>query len=276
MDMESAFGFFGMTTLEGRLYVALLQQGALNGSELARLQNLTRASVYTTLQKLTDKGIVRVIPGQPQRFEAVPHRALTKTFAKKAEQNLNYISETLDALPEPTSRLHVLNFSDIHRFEADLIERIDAARSEIYLSACRNLDFLEAPLRAAARRKVRIILFTFAVPEQPNTKEHKTKSQRVCGIDVFKGLEVYTRPALPAGHLKSARMMCVTDLQYAHSGGFMPDGAFLGVASAHLLFVKIIAEHIHHDIYFSKIEKKAGRNPIDPTILIHSLHEKKP
>jgi sugar-specific transcriptional regulator TrmB len=271
MDLESAFEFFGMTPLEGRLYVALLQQGALNGSELARLQNLTRASVYTTLQKLTDKGVVRIIPGQPQRFEAIPHRALTKNFAKKAQENLSFISETLDELPEPSGRYHVLNFTDIRQFESDVIEKIESAEKEIYLSACRDLGFLDHALRTAVRRKVRVILFTFSAQEQSSAKE-----SIVCGLKVFKGLETFVRHSLPESHVTSARMMCVTDMAYAHSGGFMGDGSFLGIGSAHSLFVKIISEHIHHDIYLSKIEEKIGRNPVDSSILIRSLHEKNP
>jgi sugar-specific transcriptional regulator TrmB len=264
MDIESAFSFFGVTPLEAKLYVALLQRGALNGSELARLQNLTRASVYASLQNLTEKGVVRIIPGNPQKFEAIPYKALTKRFAQKSDESLEVITKTLAILPEPTSAAHVLNFSDADQFNADVVTQIEGARKEIDISACRDLVFLEPALRAAARRNVRIVLFSFY--DNPNCDS-------VCGIKLFKGLETYTRPSLPACFHKSERFMSVVDMEYAHSGGFSTDGSFLGIASANSLFVKIISEHIHHDIYFAKIEAREKKNPVTGQILIHSLHE---
>jgi sugar-specific transcriptional regulator TrmB len=264
MDIESAFSFFGVTPLEAKLYVSLLQHGALNGSELARLQNLTRASVYASLQNLTEKGVVRMIPGNPQRFEAVPYKALTKRFAQKSEESLEAITKTLAILPEPTSTAHVLNFSDMEQFNADVLAQVEGAKKEIYISACRNLHFLEEALRAAARRGVRIILFSFY--DNPGRDS-------VCGIKLFKGLETYTRPSLPICFYKSERFMSVVDMEYAHSGGFSTSGSFLGIASANSLFVKIMAEHIHHDIYFAKIEARDEKNPVDKRVLIHSMHE---
>lgn len=263
MKGEQAFGFFGVSPLETRLYLRLLQAGVVNGSELARLESLTRASVYSALNNLAEKGLVRVIPGQPQQFEATPYKQLIRRFEQLSRDSIKEISETLESLPQPTSKLHVLNFSDRDYFDAELIERLQAAKREVYISACRDLQFLESTLLTLAKRKVRVIGFSFS-GDSPTG---------LCGLKKFPSGEIYVRPSLPLVHNASERVMAVVDLEYALSGGYSAGGGFLGIASANKLFVNMTAEHIHHDIYLARMEKSSGRDPVGPSILIGSLHE---
>lgn len=263
MKGEQAFGFFGVSPLETRLYLRLLQAGVVNGSELARLESLTRASVYSALNNLAEKGLVRVIPGQPQQFEATPYKQLIRRFEQLSKESIKEIEQTLESLPQPTSTLHVINFSDRDYFDVELIERLQAAKREVYISACRDLQFLESTLLTLARRKVRVIGFTFS-GDSPTG---------LCGLKKFPSGEIYVRPSLPLVHNASERVMAVVDLEYALSGGYSAGGGFLGIASANKLFVNMTAEHIHHDIYLAKMETLSGRDPVGSSILIGSLHE---
>ena len=267
MDLNRAFEFFGVSGLEARLYVSLLQHGPVNGSELAKIENLTRASVYSALQNLVAKGLARIIPGTPILFTAISSQQVIKRFNQASSLHLQQLKRALASVPTVAPSSHVVNFSQQDDFDEEMRGKLENAKKEIYLSSCRNLEVLQTLWKSFASRKIRLVAFTFA-----NLWPHRP--DEMFGEDGhFPQLEIYARPSLPACYISSGRLMVVIDMKYAMAGGRSEDGSFLGIGSANPLFVNIIAEHIHHDIYLAKMEMEQGKDPIDNKVLIASLHE---
>ncbi len=69
--------------------------------------------------------------------------------------------------------------------------------------------------------------------------------------------------------------MLVSDMKRAISAGVEENGEFVGTISENRLFIKIIAEHIHHDIYLMKLKEKHKKDMIEEDILINSIQERR-
>lgn len=79
MQLEEKLGVFGLTEKEAAVYLALLHHNSAKPAALARRLNLSRPTVYDTLRKLQQKGLVYISPGKAtQNFTAKDPRTLTK------------------------------------------------------------------------------------------------------------------------------------------------------------------------------------------------------
>ncbi|HPO48897.1 MAG TPA: hypothetical protein PLO89_01095, partial [Spirochaetota bacterium] len=69
------------------------------------------------------------------------------------------------------------------------------------------------------------------------------------------------------------RMMLVSDCKRALICSGKTGEKFLGTFSDNELLASVVSEHIHHDIYLYKLEKKHKKDLIEKDITIGSLHE---
>lgn len=61
----------GFSPYEADIYLALVQQGPANGSQLARRSGVPRSMAYQALDRLVDKGAPLVAPGSPADYAPV-------------------------------------------------------------------------------------------------------------------------------------------------------------------------------------------------------------
>ncbi|NLI79660.1 MAG: TrmB family transcriptional regulator [Candidatus Riflebacteria bacterium] len=256
-SLQEAFAAFGFSALETRVYVALLEGGKANGSELARRLVLTRASVYGTLHALAGKGAVWLIPGNPQVYEAVPYRQLVQQLRRTSSDCLEAIAEGLKHLvPHPAAE-QVINFSDPDRFADEVREAFRQARHEICLTVSAEAVATFGDVIAAARRRgVRVIGFT--------TEAGLSGS----------GDEWFVRELNLESVALQERIQGVFDQRFCLTGGRDAEGRFLGVASRNPLLITVLAEHFHHDVYLARMQERLGRDPVRREFLLGSLHEK--
>lgn len=80
---------YGLTPLEAKIYIFLVQFGKLSAGELARTMHIARPEAYRLVRELAKKGIVVEQLGRPMLFEALDPdkmlQQLTKQFEKKVE-----------------------------------------------------------------------------------------------------------------------------------------------------------------------------------------------
>ena len=62
----------GLTKYEALVYIALLKVASATASEIHEISGVPRASVYTVIDQLLDKGLVSVSQSAPKRFAAFP------------------------------------------------------------------------------------------------------------------------------------------------------------------------------------------------------------
>ena len=70
------------------------------------------------------------------------------------------------------------------------------------------------------------------------------------------------------------RLMLVADMETALIGTALPGEEFFGTFSRNRLLVRLVAEHIHHDIYLLRLRGKMGADPVSPDILLGTKLER--
>jgi sugar-specific transcriptional regulator TrmB len=68
--LTEELGQFGWTPNEARCYVALVEQGRMKAKHIARETGINRSKIYEPLDKLKEKGYVRLIDEEPQIYNA--------------------------------------------------------------------------------------------------------------------------------------------------------------------------------------------------------------
>ena len=61
----------GLTEYEARIYVVLTKMGPRNASEISFLGKVPRPKTYGAIRGLESKGLLRIVPGKPERYMAV-------------------------------------------------------------------------------------------------------------------------------------------------------------------------------------------------------------
>src|SRR3989475_135364 len=61
----------GLTEYEARIYVVLTKMGPRNASEISFLGKVPRPKTYGAIRGLESKGLLRIVPGNPERYMAV-------------------------------------------------------------------------------------------------------------------------------------------------------------------------------------------------------------
>ena len=73
--------------LESKIYLSLLRTGPITASALAKDQNIDRARMYRTVDKLVDRNIISTTLSSPKLCIAVePEKALKIALEKKEEE----------------------------------------------------------------------------------------------------------------------------------------------------------------------------------------------
>jgi len=86
----------GLTLLQTRVYLALVESGPLKISAISKASNVARPDVYSTLSKLQQLGLVEQIIRKPLMYRAVPlDRGLSFLLETKTDQYEKVRAETL-------------------------------------------------------------------------------------------------------------------------------------------------------------------------------------
>ncbi len=73
----------GLTEYEARIYVVLSKMGPRNASEISFLGKVPRPKTYGAIRGLESKGLLRIVPGKPERYMAVsPNEVLIPLVEK--------------------------------------------------------------------------------------------------------------------------------------------------------------------------------------------------
>ena len=83
----------GFSQYEAQAYVGLLGREPLTGYALANVTGIPQPKVYETLRRLTAKGMVAAVAGEPARFVAVPADQLLAALAKGYIRHDIYVQE---------------------------------------------------------------------------------------------------------------------------------------------------------------------------------------
>ena len=248
---------FHFTKIETELYVNLLQYPGLNGSQLAKIVNLPRSTVYNSLGNLEKRGAVILTPGNISVYQAEEPRALFARLTDDLRRSAAGISDELSKLSVKKTSQGFFNIEGYANVLAKMKEFLISARKEIYMHTNIDLSVFERELIELADRDVRVIVFSFC---PVNDRELP--------------VEFYYSDKFAASPKTYSKMMMVVDNDKALIVRGYGENDFRGVYSDDVILIDLVSEHIHHDIYLHRLERKHGiGNIVEADILLGSLQE---
>ena len=249
---------FGFSKIDAQVYVAILKKPRTNGSQVSKEINIPRTSVYSSIRTLYEKGAIHLISGSNNTYIANNPVEFIKKLKVEYNNAANYLEETFATFESCSESNDFINLKGNNNATKKIKEMICSAKQEIYINTNYDLGLFYDELIDAKNRKVRIILFTFKKQE----------------FEKFGISEYYYNPKFSScvDDSEIKRTILVIDCNVAFIGSGTKDEDFFATYSHNKLFVKIISEHIHHDIYLYKLENSYGTEWYDK-MKIETLHE---
>mgnify|MGYP002624464464 CR=1 FL=1 len=267
----------GFTQTEAKVYCAMVPEAKMNGYQIAKVLNLSRSSVYASLENLLDKGAIVAIPGETNEYAVVEPEELVSKILARYKKSAEAAKTSLEHLTQKRhASNYFLNIQGLTNSMETMRVMIHGARKEILLNSTMDIAPVKDALAEAIDRGVRVVLFSWI-----NVNLYGLNIEFYCNNpDVAKVPEQRFSMVVD----NSACLICSNDRnefisykQLVEQGNalVMPkeDGDFLGMKSDNRLMVNIIQEHIHFDIYLHKLRKKMGCELITPDIQLGTLME---
>ncbi|WP_160361611.1 TrmB family transcriptional regulator [Clostridium chromiireducens] len=241
---------------EAAVYIDLLKNSSSNGYKIAKNLNISRSSVYSTLDNLYKKGVIFLVPGDSQVYKAENPSVLMEKIKKEFNETTDLLTNKLKDLETCDVEERYINIVGYDNVTLKIKQLLLEAKKEVYINTDINLCRFQDELSKIAERGVRIIVFSF-------------KNQVLDDIPI----EIYTHSNLKCEG-KETRMMLVIDCEktlVADRGPHREE--FLGVFTDNILLASIVSEHIHNDIYILKLKELHGENLINNDIKLNSILE---
>ncbi len=251
---------FNFNKMEAQVYVTIVKYAGLNGSQISKLLNSNRGSVYSALNSLYERGAIFLLPGETNVYQAqkpdVFIEILKEKYIKEFSQTADLLKEEFSNFDEvQVSEEQYFNIKGHHNFIIKVKEMLFMAEEEVYINTNYPLKEFKEEILELAERNVRIILFS----------EEKLD---IGGLKVeFYSLEREEKES-------NKTMMLVIDSKRALIASGKQSGEFLGTFTDNPLMVEIVAEHIHYDIFLLNLVKQHGEQILNKTLL-KTTQEKK-
>lgn len=126
MDVLELLQQIGLTKYESEAYSTLLQHDSMTGYELGKQSHVPLSRVYEILERLMERGLVLVQPGEPPRYRAQEPEYFLGQVRTSMEQTLNTLAASL-------TLLHQKQASDdfwVVRGQQNILERVHRMLSE--------------------------------------------------------------------------------------------------------------------------------------------------
>lgn len=246
----------GFSSTESEIYLILLKSGSMTGYQIAKQMTVSRASVYSALDNLYQRGVVSMISGDPNMYQAWEP---DKLFDKMKTD----FAKTTDGLKKQLAEFNKSNRNNKY-FNIEGRENIiskakyifNSSKKEIYINTDFNLHEFKDEIISAAARGVRIVVFSFDKLD-------------IEGLPV----EMHYYSIESSGECNDIRLMMAADFKVGLIANTENKSDYFGLFTENRLLVSVVAEHIHHDIYLLNLNKKYGENLITKDILINTLLE---
>ena len=243
---------FGFTKTDALVYINLLKNGHASGYKIAKDISLSRSSVYSSIDNLYKNGYIFMSDGDTKEYEAKSPDLIFNQIEKKTVENIHILKTELSRMMLQEEKEFIYNVTGYENLLQKAKEMINLAQLEIYLNTDFDLKLIEKELDEAIERGVRVSVFSFNKLAVPNPK-----------------IELYSRWEAEEEKYPSRRFMLVVDMK--QSMVFSHRDQSVGLYSNNRLLVKMIAEHIHSDIYLTEYEKLASET--QHRIRIGTIHE---
>lgn len=241
IPLPACLSVLGFSELEQKIYLALLRGGTMSAYQIAKKIDISRPSVYHALEQMTEKGMTALIPNDTALYAAQPPALLLRKLRDDFTRSADAAEELLRQYTPPAFNEQYANLTGYEIILHRVKEIMRNTRTEIYLNTDMPLSLLQEELQLLRdEKKIRTVVYSF----------YQVGCENLC--------ELYSHDRPIEGH-KPSRLMVVSDNETALIAGPDSQGVWQSSISGNRLFVKVISEHIHNDIYLLKLRNRYGR-----------------
>jgi sugar-specific transcriptional regulator TrmB len=176
----------GLTKYESLVYIGLLKTASATASEIHEISGVPRASVYTVIDQLLNKGLVSVSQSAPKRFAAFPPEDAIARLMSRIERDAQYCRDSLLQIYRERASLRtgteelIWNIYGIENIRKRLIHLVSGAKKEIRIIAHSGIispDVRQKLTEMADHTRVEIITPHWAgdLPLQKNMQVYLVK-----------------------------------------------------------------------------------------------------
>ncbi|WP_138495197.1 TrmB family transcriptional regulator [Paenibacillus pinistramenti] len=228
----------GLSELEAKCYAVLHEKSRSSGYEVAKHVSVSRTNVYAALRTLHDKGICRVLEGDPVLYEAVPIKQVIKLLQSDFDRTARMLMEELAA---PPSAPPFFASWKGERLAAQTIRRLIANAGKTILIDvwAEDLHRIEASLLEAEQRGVSVHLMMMGECHTP-----------------LKHVIVHQRPKADLSQIRHFTLLC--DQETALIGSFGTQAEESVLESNHPSIVDLLVNAYEHDVVMLRIEEDFG------------------
>ncbi len=239
--IEDCLRVLGFSELEGKIYLTLLKGGTMSAYQIAKKIEISRPSIYNALEHMVDKGMAELIPNETALYAGQNPEIL---LGKLRDEFTKSADAAEELLKEYTPSDYGEQYANLKGFDAILLrakEIMRNSRSEIYINTDMPMDCLADEIRLLKDKDMRVVVYSFYNVGDSDDYELFTHGRQ-----------------FPEGY-KATRLMVAADDSVAITAGPDSEGVWQATVTGNKLFVRIISEHIHNDIYLLKLRDKFGR-----------------
>lgn len=121
----------GLTELEAKCYLSLVEQGEQTGYEVAKNISSSRSNVYAALNSLSKKGACRVIEAKSTSYKAVPIEELISKLQLEFKQSATILNEEIKKKELPQKEYHFYNTQGLDAIKAIVKRSVAHTKKEI-------------------------------------------------------------------------------------------------------------------------------------------------
>jgi sugar-specific transcriptional regulator TrmB len=158
----------GFSQYEAQAYVGLLGSEPLTGYALSNVTGIPQPKVYETLRRLTAKGVVVPVDGEPARFVAMPADQLLSdledTFRARLAGAQRELAQATQ-VPDGDGYRVLRSFRRWEAIEARAVEVLDSSNRHVYISVnCPDPQVIADAIKRADARGVVCDVLHFGEP----------------------------------------------------------------------------------------------------------------
>ncbi|AUS08850.1 TrmB family transcriptional regulator [Laceyella sacchari] len=232
----------GLSELEARCYLTLHEEPHLSGYEVAKRVSTSRTNVYAALRSLTDKGICRIIEGDPVHYDVVPIDQLIRYMRVKFEQTAKGLVNELKS--PPRSKPSFYNWQGNKHLDTAIRRMIANAKKNILVDIwAEDVHWVEEALLDAEERGITIVLIVLGE----------------CQISL-KNVFIHKADDLEQAWPKmgTRKFSILIDGQAALLGGFGGDVKLTALETDHPAITELLKNAFYHDVVMMRIEEDFG------------------
>jgi HTH-type transcriptional regulator, sugar sensing transcriptional regulator len=162
-DLVTDLRRLGFTEYEGRIYIALLRQGAPSTAyELSKNTGVPRPNAYNALESLAQRGAVLAVSETPARYAPAQPEALLGSIARQTSAICEDVSARLSKLAAPADDQLVWTLTGDRAIHEKIDGLIENAREMLMIKAPDDIlaRHVES-LRAAGERGLEMLIVVF-------------------------------------------------------------------------------------------------------------------